>query len=156
MPDNEVQSMDHAGNTANTADSIAAGMKKEVLTIKIDITGSNEVKGKTGTAVMISFNGTADCELFHGKTGSEGIDTQMEWYGSVRTLSARYVLEGIDYTGKECHIFVENNGEIIDGVITTAPKIFTDSEALAFLETAKLQGTASWSPQLTIHIFEVK
>lgn len=156
MPNNEAQNMDDAGNEANTANTAATGTKKEVLTITIDITGSTEVKGKTGTSVMISFSGTADGELFHGKTISEGVDTQKEWYGSVRTLSARYVLEGIDYTGKECHIFVENNGEIIDGVITTTPKIFTDSEALAFLETAKLKGTATWSPQLTIHIFEVK
>lgn len=130
-------------------------MKKEVLTITIDITGSTDVKGKTGNATMISFNGTAECALFHGKTISEGVDTQMEVMGGIRTLSARYVLDGIDYTGKECHIFIENNGTIENGVIATTPKILTDSEALAFLETAKLEGTATWSPELTIHINQV-
>lgn len=149
MNNNEISSFN------NTMETAASGATKEVLTITIDITGSSKVKGITGEAEMLSFTGTADCELFHGKTISEGVDTQMELQGSVRTLSARYVLKGLDYTGKECCIFIENNGTIENGVITTIPKIITDSEALAFLEKANLKGTATFDPQLTIHIIQV-
>ena len=45
------------------------------------------------------------------------------------------MLSGRDMTGDECKIFVENESRA-DGKIH--PVIVTDSEALAFLETAEL------------------
>lgn len=132
------------------------GDKKEVLTLQVYITGSNEVKGTTGEVSMISFNATCDCELFQGKTLPGGIDTQKEWYGTTRTLSARYILEGTDKAGKECKLFIENNGVIENGVITTTPKIVTDSEEMKFLETANLVGSLTYDPTcITIHIVQI-
>lgn len=131
--------------------------KKEVLTIDVEITGASEVKGKTGEAVMIHFSGSADCELFKGRILPGGVDTQKEWYGNPRSLSARYMLEGTDKAGNPCHIFVENNGmtEVEKGIMGTIPKILTDSEELAFLETANLIGTITpASNGVTIHIFQ--
>lgn len=114
-----------------------------VLTIKVSITEAFEVKGKTGEAVMLFFDGTVDCENFKGIILPGGIDTQKESYGTKRVLSARYILEGTDKSGTPCRVFIENNTEVeTDGqVLKTKPKIFTDSVQLSFLETSKLEGT---------------
>lgn len=128
---------------------------KEVLTFDINCTGAIEVKGTTAEAVMIDFNGSADCENFKGIVLPGGIDTQKEWYGTPRSLSARYILEGVDCAGQNCRIFVENNGEAgANGIETTAPRIITDSKALSYLETSELIGTLEPSEQgVIIHIF---
>ena len=104
-----------------------------VLIFDIRILGMTEVKGKSGEALMIAFDGTSDCEEFHGKVLPGGMDTQKEWYGSRRQLSARYMLEGVDREGKKCRIFVENNGTAeADGFVrTTKPVIITDSTSPA-------------------------
>lgn len=128
---------------------------KEVLTIDVEITGAEEVKGADGEAVMISFGGSIDCENFHGKILPGGIDTQTEWAGMARSLSARYILEGVDREGQECRIFVENNGVTREGEdLRTTPRIITDSKALRFLGQEKLIGTITPAEGgVTIHIF---
>ena len=45
------------------------------------------------------------------------------------------MLEGTDCSGKKCRLFIENNGTSLDDC---RPKIYTDSEALAFLGNAEL------------------
>jgi len=132
----------------------------EVLTINIHITGAQEVKGISGEALMISFDGDCDCKLFRGRVLPGGVDTQKQWYGESRSLSARYILEGVDEAGEKCRIFIENNGSIAaDGSIVTRPKIITDSRRLAFLEESELAGTVEGIEDgVRIHIFldEVK
>ena len=112
-------------------------MSKLVLQIEVDIDQSYNVRGSNGSATMILFHGKANCENFKGEILPGGVDTQKEIGGNARTLSARYALEGTDKTGTMCHMFIENNG----GMGRTTPTIWTDSEALKFLETAKLSGT---------------
>ena len=51
------------------------------------------------------------------------------------------MLEGIDCTGKQCCLFIENNGEEAGGQIVTKPRIYTDSESLSWMEGAALCGT---------------
>lgn len=129
---------------------------KEILTIQVRITETFEVKGKTGEAMMICFDGSCDCENFKGKILPGGVDTQKEWYPQARTLSARYILEGTDREGKACRIFIENNGTANEtGMVgQTTPRIFTDSECLSWMETAELTGTiTSWEQGVMIHIF---
>ena len=129
--------------------------EKEVLSINVEITGSDEVKGIHGEALMIHFTGDCDCELFHGKILKGGVDTQKQFQGEARTLSARYMLEGVDSEGKQCRLFVENNATIVENGETahTIPKILTDSRALSFLETANLRGTILPAPKgVTIKI----
>ena len=131
--------------------------RKEILTIEVVIDACEEVKGKTGEAAMILFSGSVDCEAFKGKILPGGVDTQKEWNGENRSLSARYILEGMDYTGNPCRIFIENNG-VMDpqkGLEYTIPRILTDSDALAYLEKEELIGTITPSEQgITIHIFQ--
>jgi hypothetical protein len=49
-------------------------------------------------------------------------------------MSARYMLTGKDSAGKDCRIYVENNGYFTNGErpkpFTTVPTFFTDSELL--------------------------
>lgn len=129
---------------------------REILTIRVRTTEFLEVKGSGAEALMITFDGICDCENFKGKILPGGVDTQKEFYTESRTLSARYMLEGVDKEGKACHIFIENNGTANeDGIIEkTIPKIITDSKCLNWMETAELMGTITpWEHGVMIHIF---
>lgn len=130
-------------------------MGKEVLTINVRIKEALEVKGSTNGATMILFDGDCDCDNFKGKILPGGVDTQRIGKDGFVSLSARYIMEGIDRDGQPCRIFIENNGEIqSDGRIVTSPCILTDSDALKHLETAALTGTVEGAPDgVVIHIF---
>lgn len=133
--------------------------KKEILTISIHITKVDKIEGNTGEVIMIYFTGHVDGELFKGSIKQEGIDTQLHYFSKIKTLSARYLLEGTDYEGKPCHLFIENNATIqldskSDENIKTHPKIITDSKVLAWLETADLCGEIeATKDELLIHIY---
>lgn len=128
---------------------------KEVLTIDVSIKEVMGVKGNLSEAVMILFGGKCDSDLFQGVICSGGVDTQKQVYGDNRELSARYLLEGEDFEGTPCKLFIENNGTFDeDGSIITKPRIITDSKALAFLENASLFGSIeSIEGGVRIHIF---
>lgn len=114
---------------------------EEILRVMVRLDGISEVEGKTGAARMIAFSGEADGPYFSGKILPHGVDTQKSEEGKPLQLSARYMLEGIDYTGKQCRLFIENNGEEAGGQIVTKPRIYTDSESLSWMEGAALCGT---------------
>ena len=84
---------------------------------------------------MIPFSCEAKGDYFTGRTVANGVDTQIITADSF-SLSARYMLEGEDRSGNRCRLFIENNGTSFDNCI---PKIYTDSEELAFLESAQLK-----------------
>lgn len=100
---------------------------------------------------MIHFGASSDCANFKGKIVSDCVDTRLKYNGQVETLSARYILSGTDANGTPCNIYVENNG-IDDNGMVTEPVIITDNPDYAWVERAKLHGTVSWSPKLTIHV----
>ncbi len=110
--------------------------KKLVLDILVqtDPDGIVELHNGTQTVKMIPFRGTADSELFHGIVEPCGVDTQVTNAAGVRHMSARYMLTGKDSAGKDCRIYVENNGYFTNGErprpFTTVPTFFTDSELL--------------------------
>ena len=114
---------------------------EEILKIKVQLDDIFEVEGKNGSARMIAFSGEADGPYFSGKILPHGVDTQKSEAGKPLQLSARYMLEGIDCTGKQCCLFIENNGEEAGGQIVTKPRIYTDSESLSWMEGAALCGT---------------
>lgn len=108
-------------------------MMKEVLKIEVTITNSFSVVGGSEEVKLLNFTAKAS-GLFSGETAFVGTDTQ--WISKERTfLSARYLLTGKDFTGKECSLFVQNEGNAKEGFF---PKLVTDSENLRFLEKAKL------------------
>ena len=125
----------------NTEKKSGGKNMREIMAIDVILDECLEVEGQGGKACMILFHGTCDCGLFHGRILPGGADTQKEKSGELRTLSARYILEGTDAEGNACRIFIENNGAVQkDGQITTKPLIYTDSKALAWLEQADLTG----------------
>lgn len=113
---------------------------RNIMNIHVVLDESREVNGVNASACMIMFHGYVESELFTGKICPGGVDTQLQNSGEVRSLSARYILTGTDYTGATCSIFIENNGVVADDGIVTTPRIITDSVALAWLETARLVG----------------
>ena len=117
---------------------------KEVLRIHVRLTVTQQVQGKMGRAVMLGFTGTCESTVFNGKVLEGGVDTQIQLEGEPLHLSARYMMQGTDLSGTPCSIFIENNGMAEEGGrIRTTPRIFTDSDALSYLETAELRGSVS-------------
>ena len=108
---------------------------KQIMEINVTIFQPRTVEGSTGKAVMIPFSAENHGELFCGCTREEGVDTQRILPDGSMTLSARYILYGRDADGRECSLFIENNGTSLENC---TPKVITDSPALGFLETTPL------------------
>lgn len=108
---------------------------KLLMTVHVTIVDSCMVNDGTNGVVMIPFTGYAEGDFFTGEIVGTGVDTQKIERNQLISLSARYMLSGKDYTGKECKIFIENNGSSLDNCV---PTIVTDSEALACWQQADL------------------
>ncbi len=120
---------------------------KEILKLHIILDGIEEVRGKKGESCMILFHGNAEGPYFNGEILPGGVDTQKEFYGKPRSLSARYTLKGTDCEGKPCKLFIENNGDVgANGQVITKPILLTDSPVLQWVEEAELSGTLKGSP----------
>lgn len=94
---------------------------------------------------MLPFVGTVKGEIFNGVVAPGGVDTQVTNAVGVRNMSARYMLIGKDSAGKDCHIYVDNEGWFTNGEqpkpFTTVPTFLTDSETLAqYLHQRKFRG----------------
>lgn len=126
---------------------------QEVITVFVRVEQAFSVKGQAGSATMLLFSGYAEGENFKGKILPGAVDCQKAGANGF-TLSARYILEGKDREGKECKIFIENNGAPDEtGEIHTKPLVYTDSDCLKWLETTPLTGHISEQEgMLAIHI----
>ncbi|BCZ45437.1 hypothetical protein psyc5s11_15040 [Clostridium gelidum] len=119
---------------------------EEVLTVHVNIEKIIEMHSDNVDSVcMILFKGNVTGKYFEGDVLPGGVDTQIIGrFEDKHTLSARYMLEGKDYTGKSCKIFIENNGNVNRKLkyvpFRTYPKIITDSKALEFLNYDLLVG----------------
>lgn len=109
-------------------------MNELIVTINVTTYEAQMLEGRNSRVVMIPFSCKAEGNYFNGKSVADGIDTQITTADHF-SLSARYMLEGTDRSGKPCRLFVENNGTSLDNCV---PKIYTDSKELSFLENAKL------------------
>ena len=109
-------------------------MDELIVTINVTTYEAQMLEGRNSKVVMIPFSCEAVGKYFNGKSISDGIDTQITSADGF-SLSARYMLEGTDMSGKRCRMFIENNGTSLNNCV---PKIYTDSDELAFLETARL------------------
>lgn len=93
------------------------------------------LKGRNMDVCMLPFTGTAEGPYFTGRILGEGVDTQTIYPDGRVVFSARYMMEGTDYKGNSCRVFISNNGETLEKLI---PTIETDSEELRFLTEAEL------------------
>ncbi|HEX3030431.1 MAG TPA: DUF3237 family protein [Clostridia bacterium] len=119
---------------------------EEVFTVHVKpeepVTLSND---HGDTVVMIPFTGDVTGKYFEGRVLPGGLDTQIIGkHGDSHTLSARYMLEGKDYLGESCRIFIENNGNMYnstkDILFRTYPRIVTNSKTLEFMSKDILIG----------------
>ena len=115
-------------------------MQEPILTIDVVLDDSFSVTGGKQTVNMITFHGSAQSGLFDGVILPGGVDTQHHPIGGTGTLSARYMLDGKDLCGAPCRIYVDNTAQTCNGPPTTHPVLTTNSRALAFLESAELEG----------------
>ena len=103
--------------------------------VETDPAGTITLTGEIGSVRMIPFKGTVAGPIFSGIVEPCGVDTQITNQNEVRHMSARYMLTGKDKDGRNCHIYVENNGWFTDGArpkpFKTVPTFITDSPALA-------------------------
>ncbi|MEC0123280.1 DUF3237 family protein [Paenibacillus pabuli] len=119
---------------------------EEVFTVHVVIGETFNLQNDSGdSVVMISFTGHATGKYFQGIVLGGATDTQIiGQHGDKHSLSARYMLRGTDYTGQDCELYIENNGEIheqLKGVLfRTSPRIITNSKALSFLNGDMLVG----------------
>ncbi len=112
----------------------------EILKIKIEMGAITEVKGEVNVK-MISFTGACRGKYFNGEIFG-GTDTQRLDENGNGTLSARYILQGIDGEGNACFVFIENNAVVENGKIgRTRPEIVTDSPVLSRLLKNNAYGT---------------
>lgn len=105
------------------------------IQIETDPSGSVELESELGHVKMIPFKGIVTGSIFTGVVEPCGVDTQITNQNEVRHMSARYMLTGRDKDGRDCHIYIENNGWFTDGArpkpFKTVPTFITDSNALA-------------------------
>lgn len=103
--------------------------------VETDPAGTVTLSGEIGSVRMIPFKGTAAGPIFNGIIEPCGVDTQITDQNEVRHMSARYMLTGKDCDGRECHVYVENEGWFTDGArprpFKTVPAFMTDSPILA-------------------------
>ncbi len=112
-----------------------------ILSIKIELDECTIVKNDETEVRFIRFHGEASSEYFSGIILPGGVGTQF-CTGNLFVLSVRYILEGLDYTGEKCRIFIENNGSETEKGVRTNPKIITDSNALQEIFANDLYGEA--------------
>lgn len=112
---------------------------KEIFDISINIDNVNEIVTNDKIVKMISFTGDCNSEYFVGDVMPGGIDVQVIDKNGSGTISARYILMGMDYLMIPCNVYIDNTGIIEhSGGIKTNPKIITDSEGLGWLQSVKL------------------
>lgn len=126
----------------------------EILRLHIHILEENKFDSENHTINMVMFDGTCEGKYFNGEILQGGVDTQIYEKSGEGILSARYMLSGTDNEGKTCHLFIDNTGKTGKTETQTTPKIYTDSECLQWLETAKLHGRVYMeNEELVISIF---
>lgn len=118
----------------------------ELMRICIQLNDTLALDSPSAGVRMLPFTGSVKSKLFTGRVLPGGVDTQLFPEPDRGALHARYMLEGVDIKGKPCKMFIDNRAVMQNGAETvTYPRIYTDSEALRYLETADLTGSLDFS-----------
>ncbi len=113
-------------------------MVQDLFTLYINCYTSQEVICGGTVYRQILFDGEAKGSVFQGKILPGGVDTQIIAPDGSGTLSARYMLEGVDRCGNSCRIYVDNHCSLGDEI--TSPRCYSDSPELQWLQNAALKG----------------
>ncbi len=131
----EEKALEHAGSL-ELKESEEAVILEFLMSVEVHTQQAYGVSSDAGTINMIPFTGSSDGYYFKGEIVGSGCDTQKFGVEGCPAFSARYLLKGTDYRGKECSIFIENNGDSLD---KCTPTIITDSLGLSEWQTANLR-----------------
>lgn len=105
-----------------------------IFHIKIDRSRISEMKSASGSVKMIPFGGFTESDMFTGTIMPGACDVQVTNAAGTRHMCAKYMFRGTDYEGRECSLYVENNGwfpqKRTDGIFDACPQFMTDSPAL--------------------------
>ena len=105
------------------------------VAVEMDRRDMSMLRAAHGEAAILPFGGTVSGEVFNGRVLPGGADCQTVDANGVRHMCARYMLEGTDFMGAKCRVYIENNGWFSGGTPTmpfkTVPTFLTDSEALS-------------------------
>lgn len=112
----------------------------EIFRLHIHVTEENRFDTETNTINMVLFDGTCEGNYFNGKILNGGVDTQIYEKDGAGTLSARYMLSGMDKEGVPCHLFIENNGIVGKEETHTTPGFILTAKALSGWKQKNLQG----------------
>jgi hypothetical protein len=115
-----------------------------------DVLGANEIQ-----AVSIGFTCTSNTSQFQGKGLDNFVDTRFQFPGQPQTLSARYILDGVDNEGNPSRVYVENIGVDFFDRVSTEPIIITDNPKWAWMEKAPLHGNTNWTNGLHIELWTI-
>lgn len=107
-----------------------------IFRIKIDKALISSFSTPEGRVTVIPFTGNVESDLFTGEILPGAADVQTSDPNGLVHMCARYMFSGKDRDGRECHLFVENNGSFHPGqtngsIVHACPKFITDSEALS-------------------------
>ncbi len=118
-------------------------LEKPVFVVNVKLDECIDVEGDKEQVKFLRFHGTSESDFFCGEILQGGVDCQIKTDNEPLRLSARYVMEGNDCTGKKCRVFIENDGVMNSDDMRTVPKIVTDSEILSDLTQGKMYGEIS-------------
>ncbi len=123
-------------------------MKNPVMKFQIfiDDTQNSDMMGPYGGVTFIPFTGKVESDIFTGEIVPGAADIQVENPAGCRNMCAKYMFKGKDSEGKECYLFVENNGWFTRDTakakpyIDACPRFITDSLTLgAYLSQARFR-----------------
>ncbi len=129
--------------------------------IQIDRSQNSEMTARNGKVTIIPFTGSVKSDLFTGEILPGAADIQVTNAAGIRHMCARYMFAGTDCAGKECHLFVDNNGyferDSHPAPFEACPTFMTDSDALAdYLHGAHFRAEGWSRPDgVDIRIFDV-
>ena len=123
------------GKDMKVSNEIIAGKLIMQIQIFIDNSRISSLEGRYGKVTMIQFTGHVKSEIFTGEIEPGGVDVQIENAAGNRNMCAKYMFRGTDKEGKECSLFVENNGyvsrtELQKEYVDAFPRFITDSKIL--------------------------
>lgn len=123
------------GKNMKVSNEIIAGKLIMQIQIFIDNSRISSLEGRYGKVTMIPFTGHVKSEIFTGEIVPGGVDVQIENAAGNRNMCTKYMFRGTDKEGKECSLFVENNGyvsrtELQKEYVDAFPRFITDSKIL--------------------------
>ena len=115
----------------------------------------------SGKVTVIPFSGNVESELFTGTIRPGAADVQVTNAAGIRHMNAKYIFEGKDKNGKDCYLFVDNNGYFVPNrepsPFHAYPTFMSDSPFLAdILERSSFRAEGHPAKEgVTIKIFNV-